>query len=191
MLLDANLAFVEAGYAVIGMDHFAAPGDALADAVESGGLWRNFMGYTEIRGLEMLGFGASSIGELHEMFVQNTVLPEGYNKQVALSGWAAARGHRLDEDDRLRKALINELMCNLVVRMPDGADAVPGLQDELGAAMTALEPYLGHGLIEALPAGEGPGYRVTELGRLFLRNLAMPFDRYLPDQQGVTFSKTV
>jgi oxygen-independent coproporphyrinogen-3 oxidase len=187
MLLDASRLFADLDYEIIGLDHFAAPHDRLAEAVRHGQLWRNFMGYTEIRGVEMLGFGASSIAEIDEMFVQNTVQPEAYNRCIDLVGWAVARGHRLDDDDRVRKAFINDLMCNLVVRIPDQADEVPGLHDSLEAAVAALAPYEALGLIEPSDGG----WRVTALGRLFLRNLAMSFDRYLPEQVGVTFSRTV
>jgi oxygen-independent coproporphyrinogen-3 oxidase len=187
MLLDANRLFADLGYEIIGLDHFAAPGDGLADAVRAGRLWRNFMGYTEIRDVEMLGFGASSIGELEEMFVQNAVLPEQYILRVEESGWAVARGHALDDDDRVRKTLINDLMCNLVVRVPEAADSVPGLREALEAISASLAPYESPGLIEP----HNGGWAVTPLGRLFLRNLAMPFDRYLPEQEGVTFSRTV
>jgi oxygen-independent coproporphyrinogen-3 oxidase len=38
---------------------------------------------------------------------------------------------------------------------------------------------------------QADGFRVTELGQLFLRNLAMPFDRYLPNQTNAQFSRTV
>jgi oxygen-independent coproporphyrinogen-3 oxidase len=187
MLLDANRHFAALDYEIIGLDHFAAPDDSLADAVRAGRLWRNFMGYTEIRDVEMLGFGASSIGELDEMFVQNAVLPEQYSDQVDDGGWAVARGHTLDDDDRVRKRLINDLMCNLVVRVPEAAGEVPGLREELEAVSASLEPYEAPGLIERSDGG----WTVTALGRLFLRNLAMPFDRYLPKQQDVTFSRTV
>jgi oxygen-independent coproporphyrinogen-3 oxidase len=50
-----------------------------------------------------------------------------------------------------------------------------------------LAPYADEGLIET----RDDGWVVTPLGRLFLRNLAMPFDRYLPEQDQVTFSRTV
>jgi oxygen-independent coproporphyrinogen-3 oxidase len=135
----------------------------------------------------MLGFGASSIGELEELFVQNAVLPDTYGTRIDDDGWAVARGHRLDDDDRVRKTLINDLLCNLVVRIPDEADAVPGLRAELESISESLAPYAEEGLLEPVNGG----WRVTALGRLFLRNLAMPFDRYLPEQADVTFSRTV
>jgi len=188
MLLDATRFYTEQGYEVIGLDHFAAPEDSLSVAVREGNLWRNFMGYTSIRGLEMIGFGASAIGELHEMFAQNRPLPEHYRDAVGATGWAVHRGHVMDADDRVRTVLINDLMCNLRVRIPEAAAQVPGLVAQLQAAMAQLEPYVAEGLIEP----RDYGFEVTPLGRLFLRNLAMPFDRYLPEQQKkVTFSRTI
>ncbi|GBE29639.1 MAG TPA: oxygen-independent coproporphyrinogen III oxidase [Bacteroidetes bacterium] len=187
MLLDTNRHFASMDYQIIGMDHFAAPHDALAEAVREGHLWRNFMGYTEIRGVEMLGFGASSIGEMNEMFVQNTTLPKVYNQRIDDDGWAIARGHKLDADDRVRKTMINDLMCNLIVRVPNEADEVDGLREKLANITASLAPFEEPGLIEPYE----DGWKVTALGRLFLRNLAMPFDRYLPDQANVTFSRTI
>ena len=187
VIITGNSHFAGLDYEIIGLDHFAAPNDRLADAVRRGRLWRNFMGYTDIRDVEMLGFGASSIGELDEMFVQNTVLPERYNECIDDDGWAVARGHRLDDDDRVRKTLINDLMCNLVVRIPDETDRVPGLRGRLEEVSASLASYEAPGLIERRDGG----WQVTALGRLFLRNLAMPFDRYLPEQENVTFSRTV
>ncbi|HJW08318.1 MAG TPA: hypothetical protein VJ483_01715, partial [Holophagaceae bacterium] len=35
------------------------------------------------------------------------------------------------------------------------------------------------------------GIFITELGRRFVRNFAMPFDAYLPKMAGKTFSRTV
>ena len=53
-----------AGYARIGLDHFARPEDELAKAERSGRLRRNFQGYTADRASSLLGFGASSISAL-------------------------------------------------------------------------------------------------------------------------------
>lgn len=188
MLVDANTFFVGRGYEAVGLDHFAQPDDELARARRQGRLWRNFMGYTTTRGLELLGLGSSAISELESLFVQNEVDPERYAATVEADRSPLVRGHELDEDDRYRKELINHLMCNLEVdlRPPPGADQQ--LESALAAAAAALEPYAAEGLLT--PQGTA-GYRVTPLGQLFLRNLAMPFDRYLPRQGGATFSRTV
>ncbi len=189
MLLDANAFFVSKGYDAIGFDHFALPDDKLSKALRNGKMWRNFMGYTEIRGLEMVGFGASSISEFNELFVQNITLPEDYNAQIEMGNWAIAKGYSHSDDDLMRKILINDLMCNLLIRVPPEASLMPkDLIDPLKETIESLWPFESEGLITASANGE---YAVTDIGRLFLRNLAMPFDQYLPKQSTVNFSRTI
>src|SRR5690606_38291438 len=49
---------VKAGYVAVGLDHFAAPGDGLAQAQDEGRLHRNFQGYTTDRCEILIGLGA-------------------------------------------------------------------------------------------------------------------------------------
>ncbi len=187
MLLDTSRFFREQGYTAIGLDHFALPEDKLSVARENGALWRNFMGYTDIRGLEMIGFGASAIGELESMFVQNHPRPEEYQQAVD-TGFAVYRGHSLSLEDKVRKQVINDLMCNMEIRIPEAAhESANGLVDDLQTTMASLQPFVREGMLEE----QGDRLLVTPLGQLFLRNLAMPFDAYLAGQPGVTFSRTV
>jgi oxygen-independent coproporphyrinogen-3 oxidase len=188
MLVEANAFFRGAGYEAIGFDHFARPDDELARAHRNGRLQRNFMGYTTTRGLEMIGFGCSAISELEGAFWQNEVHPERYAERIEAGKSPVVRGHLLDADDRYRKALIGDLMCNLAVR-PVAASEATGLPppDDLVEGLTALGAFTSDGLVDRSPEG----FRVTGLGQLFLRNLAMPFDRYLRAQDGALFSRTV
>ena len=59
-----------AGYAAIGLDHFALPTDDLANAAAEGRLRRNFQGYTTDVSDALIAFGASAIGELPQGFCQ-------------------------------------------------------------------------------------------------------------------------
>ncbi len=189
MLLDAQRFFVAAGYQSIGIDHFARPDDKLAKAQIAGKLWRNFMGYTEIQGLNMIGFGASAISELDDLFTQNISDPEIYVDNIEMLEPTIVRGHELDADDKIRKQVINNLMCNLVVKLPENIDkANDYTQADLRLAIGKVGEYESLGFVNSDTNG---GYRVTELGKLFLRNIAMHFDRYLPDQRGIKFSRTV
>ncbi|MBW2527676.1 MAG: oxygen-independent coproporphyrinogen III oxidase [Deltaproteobacteria bacterium] len=187
MLVDAIRFFTERGYEAIGLDHFARPHDELAVARREGRLWRNFMGYTTTRGLELVGVGSSAISELAPLFVQNEVAPERYAERIERRASTIVRGHRLDDDDRHRKLLVNHLMCNLEVDLTPPAAASEELASALAAARVEIGRFVGDGLVEPTAVG----YRVTPLGQLFLRNLAMPLDRYLPRQGGTTFSRTV
>lgn len=188
MLLDANRFFTTHGYDAVGMDHFALPADDLAQARRAGRLWRNFMGYTTIRGMTLIGFGCSAISEFPDLFVQNRVPPEDYAACIRAGQWAVQRGIQLDTGDRVRKQIINHLMCNLQVEIPGVAQySGNGETAELKAALESLRAYVADGLL--IPTDNG--FEVTELGQLFVRNLAMPFDRYLSQESAATFSRTV
>lgn len=187
MLVEAIRFFTSRGYEAVGLDHFARPADELAVARRAGSLWRNFMGYTTTRGLELVGLGSSAISELESLFVQNEAVPERFADAIEQGQSTIVRGHRLDADDRFRKELINHLMCNLEVDLTPPVEATDELERALSRAREALEPHADLGLV--VPTGAG--YRVTPLGQLFLRNLAMPLDRYLPRQTNATFSRTV
>jgi oxygen-independent coproporphyrinogen-3 oxidase len=188
MLLDANRFFADNGFEAVGMDHFAKPDDELAQAKNNGRLWRNFMGYTDIAGLELLGLGCSAISEFKDLFVQNLFPPEPYEEKISSGKLPIVKGCKLDRDDVIRKAFINHLMCNLEIKIPSGEkgenlDTVEQLKNSLNQII--------HFADEGLIVPDGDGYRITPLGQLFLRNIAMPFDRYLSGESAATFSKTI
>ena len=188
MLLDANRFFMDNGFEAIGMDHFARRDDQLTQASVNGKLWRNFMGYTANAGLELLGLGTSAISEFKDLFSQNFFPPEPYQEKIAEGILPVTKGYRLDSDDIIRKAFINHLMCNLEIKIPDGfEDKDVNTIERIRSAMDELKPFEKDGLIYP----DGGIYRITPLGQLFLRNLAMPFDRYLTKESAVTFSRTV
>ena len=61
----------QAGYREVGLDHFALETDALWLAQQSGGLHRNFMGYTDRATLPLIGLGVSAIGDAGGALAQN------------------------------------------------------------------------------------------------------------------------
>ena len=167
-----------AGFRRIGLDHFAAPGDSLAVAAESGRLHRNFQGYTPDEAGVLLGLGASAIGKLPQGHVQNEVPIGRYAAAIGEGRLAVARGIGLDDDDRLRGAIIERIMCDLDVDLES-------LCAERGVSAALFEPELERlAPLERDGLVQGTGYRilVTEKGRPFLRNVAAIFDRYLQAQ---------
>jgi len=170
----------EAGYAWIGLDHFARAGDPLAVAQREGNLHRNFMGYTTMPGQHLLGFGASSISEVAGRFAQNESKIGGWREALEANQLPIVRGHVMTDDDKKRGDAIRHLMCNLELpfALADGA---------LRPSLERLRNYVDDGLVEF----ETDRVRVTDVGRFFLRNLCMELDAYLPSQRAGTFSKTV
>lgn len=176
---------IEAGYAPIGMDHFALPQDELAQGLENGHLHRNFMGYTVSLSRDMLGFGVSSIGEVGGCFAQNDSRLGGYYRRLDDTGYAVYRGWSLTQDDQIRRETILSIMC----RMHLDLNAI-GKQFEMDATeyfereMSLLDEFVEDELIELTDHG----FRVTDMGRHFVRNIAMVFDAHLA---GLTEKATV
>ena len=161
----------ELGYRAIGFDHFADPRDELALAAERGTLRRNFQGYTVDDADALLGFGASAISRIPQGFVQNAPDIAGHARAITAGRTAAAKGVALTSDDRLRWAIIERLLCGLVVDL----DAVaPGqsFEDE----MAALVPFVDADMVRI----EDRRIAIAESGRSFLRVIASAFDAYLP-----------
>jgi oxygen-independent coproporphyrinogen-3 oxidase len=181
--------FTEAGYEYIGMDHFARPDDELSLARRNRTLHRNFQGYTTKAGTDLLGLGMSAIGAIGDAFVQNRRDLPGYRSAVESSGSAAFRGFRLSLDDRLRREIIASMLCHGVVEIPEiEAKYRIRFGEYFADALERLAACAADGLVE-ISATE---LTATPLGRVFLRNLAMPFDAYLPAQlEKPVFSRTL
>ena len=187
-LLALN-AFQGAGYEAIGMDHFALPEDGLVKAANSGSLHRNFMGYATHQAEDMLSFGVTSISEIAGAFAQNVKQLNQYREHLNAGRLPVERGMRRSVDDERRRAIILDLMCRFALDYDDhgGAEA---FRQTYSSAIEALAPLTHDGLVEV----DDRGIRVTPTGRLFVRNVAMPFDAYLAKQRAAKkpmFSRTV
>ncbi len=165
----------EAGYLWIGLDHFARPGDDLAEAARDKTLHRNFQGYTTDDAPVRLGFGPSAIGMLPQGFVQNQVPMNLYRDAIEAGALPVARGVALTADDRLRGAVIERLMCFLEVDLGAIAQSFEADPRAFTGDLAALEEMAADGLVEI----DGWRVRVSEAGRPFLRTACAAFDPYL------------
>jgi oxygen-independent coproporphyrinogen-3 oxidase len=183
--------FLEAGYLYIGMDHFARPGDELATAQQDRTLHRNFQGYTTKAGADLYGMGVSAISSIGDAYAQNRREIPAYQATVAERGIATMRGYRLSADDRIRRAVIGRLLCHTVIPKHEIEREFSISFDEyFRVELARLEEPREEGLV----ALDASAIRVTPLGRIFIRNVAMVFDRYLHEQQmdqKPLFSKTL
>lgn len=184
--------FVDNGYIPIGMDHFALASDELAIAARERRLHRNFMGYTTRPAADMVGVGLSAIGDLCGVFAQNVKKLPPYYAAIDAGRFPIERGYVLTEDDRVRRYVITELMCNFFVDRAATAKRFGiNFQDyfapELGALAAEGGP-VSDGFLRISPQG----LEVTHEGRLFVRTICMQFDRYLPRHNGQpVFSRTI
>ena len=164
------------GYRRIGLDHFALPGDSLADALSNGRLRRNFQGYTTDPADALLGFGASSIGKLPQGFVQNRADIRNWQQDIDASILPISRGKRLQTDDMMRSDLIEELMCRFEVDIEKISNRHNINPASLQDSIEALHPLREDGLIEI----DGGRIKLSPDRRAFVRLVAAAFDAYLP-----------
>jgi oxygen-independent coproporphyrinogen III oxidase len=193
LLLETRERLLKAGYLAIGMDHFALPDDELSVARDQGRLKRNFMGYTVQDAPDQIGFGVSAIGQVRGAYAQNHKKLSTYYADLDAGRLPIERGYALNADDRVRADVIQALMCEF-----DVDTAAIGRRHGIAfdAYFAAELRQLGQLAGEGLAVVEPGRIRVTELGELFVRNLAMCFDHYLaaaqrPGGGGPRFSRTV
>jgi len=169
----------DAGYVAIGLDHFARPDEPLAIARREGRLRRNFQGYTTDAAPALLGLGASAIGSLPQGYVQNAVpLPE-YRDAIRSGRLATGRGVEIGDEDRLRRAVIEQLMCQDGVDLDALCRRFAWPVERLRPELEALARFAADGLVRI----EGHAVRIEPAGRPLVRAVCAVFDRYLAPGQ--------
>lgn len=165
-----------AGYVYIGMDHFAKPDDELARAQREKTLYRNFQGYSTRSGADLFGLGMSAISHFGRSYAQNHKGLSEYYHAINGGEFATHLGYRMSDDDVLRKHVIMRLMCDLELDVRDVEHRFGIVfADYFRDAIAALQPLVDDGLLSV----SDDRIAVQNLGRLLLRNIAMPFDAYL------------
>ena len=183
--------FTDAGYVFIGMDHFAKPDDELTIAQQQRKLYRNFQGYSTRAGLDLYALGVTSISQTRDVYAQNVKTLPDYYKRIAGNTLPAFKGYRLTEDDQIRRWVITRLMCDFELH-PGEVEEAFGLDftSYFSRELQLLPEFEKDGLLEI----RDEVIKVTSLGRLLIRNIAMTFDRYLQlpeEKESPTYSRTV
>ena len=176
----ADAALTGAGYVAVGLDHYARPQDALARAAERGTLRRNFQGYTTDAAPALIGLGASAIGVLPQGYVQNAAAIPDYRARLRAGALATVRGVALAGDDRLRRDVIEQLMCQGEVDLAETAARHGADPATFGAAAPALHSLAEDGVI----VWDGARVAVQPEAAILVRAVASVFDAYhQPDAQ--------
>jgi len=186
--LEAINFFAEAGYVMIGMDHYALPEDELAQALKNRTLHRNFMGYTTLHNMAQIGVGVSAISDFGDSYWQNTKELDQYMEETVNNKLIPRRGLLLEKEDQLRRKVIETLMCHGEITIQNFEFLYElDFRQHFAEAWTQLEKFEEEGLVKLSPTK----IELTPLGMLFTRNLAMPFDRHLKAGGAPKFSNTV
>lgn len=178
-----------AGYVFIGMDHFAKPDDELAIALKEKRMYRNFQGYSTHSGTDLYAMGLTGISQFGEIYSQNQKDEKGYFNALDSGILPVSKGYILNTDDTLRRDVIIRLMCDFeldfgLIEARHNID----FEEYFGWGLNNLRDMINDELVVI----EKRKLRVTEMGRLFIRNIAMNFDGYLERQEDNSrYSKTI
>ena len=185
-------------------DHTATPCLAVRDLARARRFYEDTLGFTE---QELPGFGDDD--EMGVFYGTKNggllVYPSsfaGTNKATSVSFQvddgafdqevATLRGHVFSGDDLERRFVIGRILCHGELRASEfEAEFGTGFRARYSSELAALEPFARDGLLEI---GDDGSLVLTALGRLLVRNVAMTFDAYLPEQQRSgrrIFSRTV
>lgn len=177
----------QAGYVYIGMDHFALESDSMVKAQQQGTLQRNFQGYSTHADTDLVAIGVSSIGSVCDSYSQNSSNFEDYKAMVQAGQLPIVRGLMMSEEDRLRKQLINQLICHFHLDIEAFAKLWNiNFKQHFAHEIVELEAMVKDGLLII----DDKTIQVQPKGRLLIRNICMVFDAYL-QHNVVQFSKVI
>ena len=165
----ARIKLEEHGYVAIGLDHFALPDDELAQAAKAGRLRRSFQGYVVEQSPALVGLGPSAISTLPHGYAQNHPEPGAWTAAIAQGRLPIARGHALSEDDRIRRRLIESIMCDF-----EGDLRPLGGVPACSAEIVALAPMIRDGLVTV----NDNRISLAEAARPICRVVGAAFDTY-------------
>lgn len=179
---------LDAGYIYIGLDHFAKPDDELNKARLDKSLHRNFQGYTTRADCDLIGFGVSAIGKVGHSYSQSVRTVKAYYEYLDADQLPIEKGFALTDDDVLRRQVIMALMCSgpvdfAAINETHGIDFNSYFAHEL----SQLQQYEDAELIKV----DAHSIQVTPKGRMFVRAVAMVFDKYLGQPTTSKFSKLI
>jgi len=177
-----------AGYRYIGMDHFALPDDELAIAQEESTLQRNFQGYTTHGHCDLIGLGVSAISQIGDLYCQNDSDLASYQHTLASDQLATHRGLLCNQDDRIRRAVIQQIICNLHLPF---ADIEQAFNIDFRGYFAPQWPTLKTMAADGLIALDERQLTVLPAGRLLVRSVCMVFDAYLEQQTRQRYSRVI
>ncbi len=183
----------QAGYVYIGMDHFARPDDELALAQKAGTLYRNFQGYSTHADCDLLGMGLSSIGQIGDIYMQNVKDMPSYEAALTQGQLPLWRGVKLSVDDRLRRSVITQLMCNFMLSFADLEQLYRHEIEDFSFVNYFEQELMALSIMskDGLLSIDNKGIRIHPAGCLLIRHIGMVFDRYLNTSSHQRFSRVI
>lgn len=172
---------VEEGYVAIGLDHFAREDDPLAVAAVEGVLRRNFQGYTTDPCDTLIAIGPSGISEFPGGYSQNEKNMTQWASAVHCGELPIERGVPVSREDRLRRNVIEHLMCDFRTDIGAICREHGWEESKLDASISALAELETAGLCVV----NDRVVVIPDNARPLVRTVAQAFDAYAIPQDSI------
>ena len=172
---------VRSNYVRTGFEHFAKPTDDVAKAVEKKTVQYNSLGATSGRCSYLIGLGESSYGRVGENYYFQHLYEESLYKSTITKGeFPIFRGHKLNDDDLIRRDVIQTLRSLFFVDFHKieekyGIDFNKYFEEE----SPILDEFINDGMIKI----SDDSITITELGKNFSNLVCRIFDKYVRGNQ--------
>jgi oxygen-independent coproporphyrinogen-3 oxidase len=187
----AKSILTDAGYELLGLDHFVLPSDELAIASRTKTLKRNFQGYCTARTTgQVYAFGVTGISQLTTAYAQNEKNVAEYIARVNRGELPVVKGYQLNKEQQIAREVISELMCNYEVRWQDIASAFSITVDDVKEALNYDEKRLAEFARDGLIDFSEEKITMQHDATPFVRNVAASLDKLMLNTDK-RFSKSV
>jgi oxygen-independent coproporphyrinogen III oxidase len=179
MFLEAVEILISGGYLRTGYDHFAKADDPVAKAMLAGEMQWNRLGVTTGRYTSTIALGVSGTGTLGDGFYyQNVYDIPNYQAAIDRNEFPIGLAHRLDDTDRLRRDLIQDLRSYFKADKKKYENRTgDSFDDYFATEITNLGDFVENGLVKV----DSDRVEITEIGQQFANLIASTFDTYIRD----------
>jgi oxygen-independent coproporphyrinogen III oxidase len=167
------------GFVPVGLDHFTRNDDSMAVALKSGKLRRNFQGYTTDTSDILIGLGASAIGSLPQGYVQNAPHTNHYRDAITQGRLATAKGIAVSDEDRLRRYVIERLMCDTTIDLGAACRKFNVGENYFADEIERLDDMIADGILTIEKTDASTVITLTPMGLPLVRTVGAIFDTYL------------
>ena len=176
LFVEAQNLLIAAGYTRTGFENFAKPEDPLSQAVRNGKASFSSLGAITGDTQDVIAFGSSGHGNLGSKFYfQNFYEIEKCRDAIACGEFPVFRGHILNEDEKVRSALIRELRTYFEVDFNAfGTNHEIDFHTYFSDALNIVEEFERDGLVLMTDKN----LKMTDVGQHFAHIIASAFDRY-------------
>ncbi|CAN0343709.1 unnamed protein product, partial [Chrysoparadoxa australica] len=157
-------------------------------AQREGRLHRNFQGYTTHSECDLVSLGVSAIGQTDDAYIQNNHDLPSWEAAIDAAQLAITKGVNLTRDDRIRRWVIGQLICQFRLDRQLFADVWnEDLNRYFADELSRLKPMVQDELI----ADDGNALQVQPAGRLLIRAICQIFDLSRKEGASQRFSRII